>query len=211
LRSEERAGLVAAALLLLWGTVLTFPLHRFTTFLEDAGAAAVDLLPASVPFFVRGLILVVLLTAAELLLLFVSGTGFACFIPAAAFLMTTVFFCVRCIRTGVFGAAEGICLAAVLTVLAVLHFFKAEKILLWITDITIFSISAHLLASIVAAPLAAAYPALKTVLYITHYDDTFIGESFGGFLTLPAFVWGIFFMIIFTLPVIYYSFSRKKA
>ena len=49
------------------------------------------------------------------------------------------------------------------------------------------------------------------ILYIDNYHDTDLSGAFAGFLTLPAFVWGLFFMVITSLPVIYYSFSRRKA
>ena len=88
--------------------------------------------------------------------------------------------------------------------------FKAEKILLWEGDLFIFAISVHLFTSIVAAPLSS-YEVMDKILYIDNYHDTDLSGAFAGFLTLPAFVWGLFFMVITSLPVIYYSFSRRKA
>ena len=48
------------------------------------------------------------------------------------------------------------------------------------------------------------------IIYMDHYHDTDLSGPFAGFLTLPAFVWGLFFTVIISLPVIYYSFSRRK-
>jgi MoxR-like ATPase len=54
----------------------------------------------------------------------------------------------------------------VLILTALIHLFRAEKILLWEGDIFIYSISIHLITSIVAAPLAASYAVMDKILDI---------------------------------------------
>ena len=211
MRSEERAGIVAAVLLLLWGTILTFPFHLFTVFLERIVSTACGVVLGSAPVIVVQIIKIVLLSGIEVFLLLVSKTRFACYIPVTALLTTSVSFVLRSIQTRSFDTKTGVALAVVLILTALIHLFRAEKILLWEGDIFIYSISIHLITSIVAAPLAASYAVMDKILYIDHYHDTDMSGAFAGFLTLPAFVWGLFFMIILSLPVVYYSFSRKKA
>ncbi len=211
MRSEERAGIVAAVLLLLWGTVLTFPLHLFTVFLERVVNNACGMVLGSAPAVLVQIIKIVILTAVEILLLLVSKTRFACYIPVSALLLTSVSFVLRCIQIRYFDTKTGIALAIVLILTALIHLFRAEKILLWEGDLFIFSISVHLITGLVAAPLAASYVVMDKLLYIDHYHDTDMSGAFAQFMTLPAFVWGLFFVIILSLPVIYYSFSRKKA
>ncbi len=211
MRSEERAGIVAAVLLLLWGTVLTFPLHKFTVFLESSVNSAFGGLSEKMPAVVLAIIKIVILTAVEVALLLLSKTKFAYYIPAAAMFVTSLAFVIHTISIRIFDTKVGLALAIALILTALLHFLKAEKILLWEGDVFILAISVHLLTSIIAAPLAASSAVMDKILYIDHYHDTDMSGAFAGFLTLPSFVWGIFFMIIMSLPVIYYSFSRRKA
>lgn len=210
MRSEERAGIVAAVLLLLWGTILTFPLHKFTVFLEGSVHSVIGGLSDKLPAVVMSLITIVILTAVEVGLLLLSRTRLACYIPAAALFLTSMHFVIRSIRYRSFDSGIGITLAVILIITALLHLFRAEKILLWEGDFFIFAISAHLLTSLVAAPLSS-YEVMDKIIYMDHFHDTDMSVPFAGFLTLPAFVWGLFFMIIVSLPVIYYSFSRRKA
>ena len=211
MRSEERAGIVAAVLLLLWGTVLTYPLHSFTVFLETVVGDACDKLPDAVPLFAVSLIEVVILAGIEIMLLLLSKTGFAIYIPVSALFLTSVSFVLECIRIRIFDVRTGVALAIILVLTALLHLLRAEKILLWEGDVFIFAISIHLFTGLVAAPLAASSEVLGKIMFIDHYKDTSLAGGFDGFLTLPSFAWGIFFMILLSLPVIYYSFSRKKA
>ena len=210
MRSEERAGIVAAVLLLLWGTVLTFPLHKFTVFLESSVNTAFGSLIEKAPSVLGAVIPIVILTAVEVALLLLSRTKLACYVPAAAMFVTTAAFVSHTVRVRIFDTKIGAALAIVLILTALLHLFKAEKILLWEGDLFIFAISVHLFTSIVAAPLSS-YEVMDKILYIDNYHDTDLSGAFAGFLTLPAFVWGLFFMVITSLPVIYYSFSRRKA
>lgn len=211
MRSEERAGIVAAVLLLLWGTFLTFPFHLFTVFLERITDTACGVVLGSAPVIVVQIIKILLLAGVEILLLLVSKTRFACYIPVSALLLTSISFVLRSIQTRSFDTKTGAALAVILILTAIIHLFRAEKILLWEGDIFIYSISIHLIASLIAAPLAASYVIMDKILYINHYHDTDMSGAFAGFLTLPAFVWGLFFVILLSLPVVYYSFSRKKA
>lgn len=165
----------------------------------------------SAPVVLVQIIKIVLLSSVEILLLLVSKTRFAFYIPVSALLLTSVSFVLRCIQIRYFDVKTGVALAIILILTAVIHLFRAEKILLWEGDLFIFSISVHLITSLVAAPLAASYVVMDKLLYIDRYHDTDMSQAFEGFLTLPSFVWGLFFVIIFSLPVIYYSFSRKKA
>ena len=211
MRSEERAGIVAAVLLLLWGTIITYPLHSFTVFLETIVGDACGKLPDATPVFAVSLIEVVILAGIEVMLLLLSKTKFAVYIPVSALFLTSVSFVLECIRTRVFDVRTGVAMAIILVLTALLHLLRAEKILLWEGDVFIFAISIHLFTGLVAAPLADSSEVMGKILFIDHYKDTSLAGGFNGFLTLPSYAWGIFFIILLSLPVIYYSFSRKKA
>lgn len=211
MRSEERAGIVAAVLLLLWGTVLTYPIHIFTVFLERIVSTACGILPESMPAVVRAILVIAFLVGIEIMLLLISKTKFACFIPVTALALTSASFVLRSIQTRSFDAKTGAALAVVLVLTALFHLLKAEKVLLWEGDFFILAISAHLFTGLVAAPLVRYYDVMGKILYIDHFKDTFLAQPFEGFLTLPSFVWGLFFLILLSLPVVYYTFSRKKA
>ena len=211
MRSEERAGIVAAVLLLLWGTIITFPLHRFTVFLETAIGDACDKLPEAVPPFAVSVIVAVIMAGIEVMLLLLSKTKYALYIPVCALFLTSVSFILHSVRIRIFDVRTGVALAIILVLTALLHLFRAEKILLWEGDVFIYAISIHMFTGLVASPLASANEVMGKIMFIDHFKDTSLSAGFDGFLTLPAFAWGIFFMILLSLPVIYYSFSRKKA
>ena len=211
MRSEERAGIAAAVLLLLWGTVLTYPFHLFTVFLEDSVNLFCGKVLGTTHPILTALLTSVLMTATAVLLLILSKTGFAYFIPATALFVTSVSFIAEVAKTRTFEPKTGIALAVMLVITALLHLLKAERVILWEGDIFIYSICIHLLMGLVIAPLSYVNEVLRKILFVNHYNDTYLTAPFDGFLTLPAYAWGLFFMILLMLPVIYYSFSRRKA
>ena len=211
MRSEERAGIVAAVLLLLWGTVLTFPLHIFTNFLEGTVRGVLSGVLEAAPRAVGTGIIIVVLAAAEVLLLLLSKTNYAVYIPVTAVSISALAFVITCARTMIFDTRTGVTIGISLALLALVHILKLEKALIWISDLYIYSLSAFLFTALVAKPLASFSEVLGKLLYINRYQETDLSQPFAGFLTLPAAVWGIFFFILFSLPVVYYSFSRKKA
>ena len=111
--------------------------------------------------------------------------------------------------TGGFDGAAA-ALTVMLVITAVFHVLKFRKALLWEADIFIYSISVHAAAGLVFGPLSEAVPSVGRILYINRYDDSSIFDGFEGLLTLPPVIWGAFMFIIATLPVIYYTFSRRK-
>lgn len=211
MRSEERAGIVAAVLLLLWGTVLTLPLHIFTDFLHNTTRGVLKGILEAAPAAVSAGIVIIVLAGAQVLLLLLSKTNYAVYIPVTVVFVSAVAFIIRCARTMIFDTRTGVTLGITLAALALIHIFKLEKALIWICDLFIYSLSAFLFTGLIAKPLANWSATLSKVLYINHYQETDLTQAFSGVLTLPAGVWGTFFFILFTLPVVYYSFSRRKA
>jgi len=211
LRSEERAGILALILLLTWGTVLTMPLHEFTNLLANFVSDSAMRISEATPTAVVTILQLLSFTVIEVLLLVLSKTRFAYYIPVLATVAVGINITVSIAMYRSFDAGKAIAIGITLAVLAVLHITKAEKILIWICDLYIYSLSAFIVTGLLFIPLANRFPAVAPILYIKNYQTYDLGLAFSGFLTLPAIVWGVFFSIVLSLPVIYYTFSRRKA
>ncbi|MCQ2515623.1 MAG: hypothetical protein MJ094_02010 [Saccharofermentans sp.] len=202
---------MALILLLTWGTVITLPLHEFTDLLAGFVSKGVMRISEATPTAVVTILQLISFTVVEIILLLLSKTRFALYIPTVATVITTIHFVVNIAIWRYFDSTKGIALGITLALLAVLHVTKAEKILIWLCDFYIYSLSIFLATGLIFIPLANRFPKLAPILYIKNYQSYDLGASFSGFLTLPAIVWGAFFMVLLSLPVIYYTFSRRKA
>lgn len=211
MRSEERAGILALILLLTWGTILSLPLHEFTNLLADLVGNSVMRISEATPTAVVTILQLLSFTAVEVLLLLLSRTKAVLYIPTVATVLSSIPFIIDIAVSRQFDSKRGIALIVVLVILAVLHVTKAEKILIWVSDLYIYSLSLFLITGLIFIPLANRFPAIAPILYIKNYQTYDLGIAFSGFLTLPSIVWGVFFMIILSLPVIFYTFSRRKA
>ena len=211
MRSEERAGILALILLLTWGTVITLPLHEFTNLLAKFVGDSAMRISEATPTAVVTLLQLISFTVVEVLLLLLSKTRFAVYIPTVVTVITSIHFVVNIALWRYFDTTRGIALGIALCVLAILHVTKAEKILIWVCDLYIYSLSAFLVTGLIFIPLANRFPRMAPLFYIKNYQSYDLGLAFSGFMTLPAIIWGVFFMIILSLPVIYYTFSRRRA
>lgn len=202
---------MALILLLTWGTVLTLPLHEFTDLLASLVSEGSMRISNTTPTAVVTILQLISFTLVEVVLLLVSKTKLAPYIPAFITITISIHYVVDIIVLRSFDSKRTVALGFTLALLVLLHLLKAEKVLIWICDLFIYSLSIFLVTGLVFIPLANRFPVIAPVLYIKNYQAYDLGAPFSGFLTLPAMVWGVFFVIIFSLPVIYYTFSRRKA
>lgn len=210
MRSEERAGVIAAILLFTWGTLVTEPLHIFTNLLFtilEAGTSKLSLTSDS-----RGGVLVIIVAAAVLTLVFMllTRTKAVVYMPCAFVIMTTIGYVTRCIINKRTSVSSAVAISLALAAIGIVYILKLEKVVLWIADVYIISIGMHILTGAFFIPLKGIHPVLDKILYVTLRQHGNLMKPFAGFLHIPAAVWGIFFTILLLLPTVYYSFSRKK-
>lgn len=202
---------MALILSFIWGTVLSLPLHAFTGFLSDISDTVTTNLLPSVPDASAMIIKILIIAAVEVLLLILSKTRFAYFIPVTGFCLTGLMFVLRSVTGRSVDASYAVAIGIAVAVLAVLHVLKAEAALLWACDAVIYSISIYLATGLVFKPLSYLGKAADVIFYIKNYQSDDLASAFAGFLTLPGLVWGVFFFVLLTLPVVYYTFSRRSS
>lgn len=210
MRSEERAGIIVSVLLLFWGTLITEPFRICTLFFCRGAQIALGKIKVNPDGLAGVLLTIVFMTLLSVALLIISKAKAGSYIPVVMFAVTLVGYMIKALRDGYTDLRKAIALIIIVAVLGVVYFFKAERILIWISDICIFSIPVFLLAGLLTMPLGRLSATMGKILYINNYQRFDLTLPFEGFLTLPGIVWGIFFLILVSLPQIYYSFSRRR-
>jgi len=208
LRSEERAGIVFAVMLFLWGTIICDPFRIFARYLIRVSDRAFNYI--GMPGIVSSILMVVLICLLTLLLLKISGTRFVVFIPCAIAAACLGGFTVWGFVKGEVYVPEAVVLAIPVVILIVLYLFKLDRILTWVADVYIFSLPVALITYLITYPLSRTFPGISKILYINRYCDVDLTAPFGGLAGIPGFVWGIFLFIIAALPMIYLSLGKRK-
>lgn len=209
-RSEERAMIVAAVLLLLWGTLITEPLHICTDFFWRGCLKAVSILKLSEHIKTQTILTTILFSIIFVGLMYLSGKGIYRYIPVFYFSLCSLYLILRFFVKRQFDIRAIAGLAAGLAVTLILHLIRSDKLLKWEADLCILSGSAFLLTGYVFKPLIRRADILSKIFYIARYQQVDTGSAFGGFLSIPAEVWGGFIFAIVTLPMAFYSVSRDK-
>ena len=208
MRSEERAGIVFAVMLFLWGTVVCDPFRIFARYLIRVSDRVFTSI--GIPGIVSGILMTVLICLLTLVLLKISNTGFVIFIPCAIAAACLGGFTVWGFVKGEVYVPEAVVLAIPVVILIVLYLFKLDKILIWVADVYIFSLPLALITYLITYPLSRSFPALGKILYINRNCDVDLTAPFAGIAGIPGFVWGIFFTVIAALPIIYVTLGRRK-
>lgn len=210
MRSEERAGLIAAILLFTWGTLVTEPLHIFTNLvfaLIEKGEAKLSLASDGK---VGVLVTIVVASVLSLVLMLLTRTRLVTYMPCAFVIITTIGYVTKCIIGKHYVLSSTIAISLALAAIGIVYILRLERVVLWIADIYIISIGMHILTGAFFIPLKGIASFLDKILYVTLRQHGNLMKPFAGFLHIPAPVWGIFFTILLLLPTVYYSFSRKK-
>ena len=210
MRSEERAGLIAAILLFTWGTLVTEPLHIFTNLIFTLIETGTTKLSLSSDTKAGILVIVVIAAALSLVLMLLSRTKIVVYMPCAFVIMTTIGYVTKCILNKRTAVSSAVAISLTLAAIGIVYILRLEKVVLWIADIYILSIGMHILTGAFFIPLKGLNPVLDKILYVTLRQHGNLMKPFAGFIHIPAAIWGIFFTILLLLPTVYYSFSRKK-
>lgn len=210
MRSEERAGLVTAILLVLWGTLLTEPFHVFTDYLYSVLSHLQASMGITTGSVLSSLLIAVILTVICIVLLLMTKTRAAEYIPCGVFCITGVILLVRTISAREFFVKEAVIICIALAAIAILHAAALRKALLWVCDFTVLSIPVFLLVALVTKPLGALGKTIGKILYINSRQGGELAHSFAGLFGLPALLWGAFIFILLALPIIYNCISKRR-
>ncbi len=210
MRSEERSGIIAIALILLWGTLITEPFRYFAEIISNgidkvsdaAGIMHGGKIESIVISVAIGIIAIILLKLSSLKAGHVIGPFMSC-IALAVFL-------INCLRYDDINKGKFAALVIAVVLIFVLAIIRAEKILIWITDAFILALPVYLLVSWVFVPISLISDKVHKYMFICRRSFTNLANAFADFLTVPAIVWGIFFFILTALPVIYFIPGRRK-
>ncbi|MBR6880912.1 MAG: hypothetical protein IKN14_07525 [Clostridiales bacterium] len=210
MRSEERAGIVFIALLVLWGTLVTEPFRIFADLLYEGACGLVKVTGLSAEGMIGNTLVIILLAAVTVLLMLFSRGRSVIYLPC---LITAVCLIIEIVRVAIsHKTADSVTVS--LTVFAalifIMHLFRAETVLTWAADIYIISLPVLLFTGLVIMPLASKGGAIKKILYASRYQSCDLASVYNDLLALPAIVWGIAAFILAGLPVVYYSFYRRK-
>lgn len=210
MRSEERAGLIAAILLFTWGTLVTEPLHIFTDFLFDMLMTTGHKLGMASDGRLIIIVTAVAMALISLLFMLVSKTEIGDYIPCAVMLIIVAAFVTRSVVYRSYSVKQAIAVAVILAVTGVLYIAKLQRAVLWASDICILSVGIHLITGFVFVPIASINKITGRIFYITRYQHTDLSAPFADYIHIPAIAWGIFFAVLLVLPTAYFAFSRKK-
>jgi len=211
LRSDERSGAVFAVLLLLWGTLVAEPLHIYTHYFRKIVTHVTGLLGADNNSVWVSLVIVIVMTAAGCLLIKITETHFAPYLASVLTVLITVGYIINSI---IDKDMSVICMAALgsyLAVIAIMHLAHKDDLLVWISDMYVFSHAVYVICNMMCIPLSRLGDTMSKILYITNYKDTDLAAPFDGLFSLPGSVWGSFIAVIAVIPFVYFALTRRKA
>ena len=210
MRSEERSGIIAIALILLWGTLITEPFRYFTELIF--GGADKLLLKTGITECgkIEGIIMSVFFGVNAIILIKLSSLKRGIFIGVFLFCLAFTAFLTTCLVEGRIrtGALIVFCVFSIAFILA--SIFKIESFFIWITDAFLLSFPVFLLFSWILDHIAQMSERASKILFVCRKSTTDLALPFKGFLTAPALVWGVFIFILSVLPVIYFIPGRRK-
>ena len=210
MRSEERAGVIAAILLFTWGTLVTEPLHIFTEFIFDVLMTAGHKLGMASGGRMIMITATVAMAVISLLLMLISKTEIGDYIPCAVMFIIVTAFVTKAVVFKSYSVKQAIAVAVTLAVIGVLYICKLQRVMLWATDVFIMSIGMYIITGFVFIPIAGINKITGRIFYIARYQHADLSAPFDGFIHIPAIAWGVFFAVLLVLPTAYYAFSRRK-
>ena len=210
MRSEERAGIVAAILLFTWGTLVTEPLHIFTDFIFELLKIVEHKIGLSSGGRAGTLIAILVMAVISLVLMLVSRTDICDYIPCGVMVFSVAGFVIESIVFRSYNTKQAIAVAVALALIGVLYFGKFRRAMICAADVCILSLGMYILTGLVFVPLSKINNVTSKIFYVTGYQHGDLSAPFAGMFHIPAIVWGIFFAVLLMLPTAYYAFSRKK-
>lgn len=210
MRSEERFGIIYAALLLLWGTLITEPLRIYTGYFHDAIADVTDAAGMDPAGKIGTAIAVAGMTVMVMLLMIPARTAWYRFLPVILMTLTLAIFLIRCLGDKKVDKRSAAALLTAEIIIGCLHLLKAERALLWACDTCICSLSVYVTCGLIIKPLSDLGNVADKILYAAGYVDQDMSSAYDDMLSLPGYVWGIFIGILLLIPQVYCSFNGRK-
>lgn len=211
MNSSERYGIIAIAMLLLWGTSVTEPFRYFA----EKCCRVISICETSIGLEPEGKIGVIasafIIVGITLLMMFIRAV-----VPesdySSALLAALV---AAAILVGSFKYMEvdfslAIPVMIWIFIIAVCSILKQTRVLMWITDCFVMALPVFLVNSFIFTPVRSAGWKISKFMFSAAKAKADFGTCFSGFLSVPFIVWGIFFAIMFSLPVVYFSFRGRK-
>ncbi len=203
MRSEERSGIVFLFVLFLWGTPVTEPFRVFAEYLSEflfycCGKVklAEDGIPANILNFV-------FLCIIGVLLLVLSKTRFVTAIPLISLQLTIIVMIADILRDYIFDVKKMAIYLVLLLAVSLIFVLRKEKFLIWTADLYIFSIPVFLLCGLLLKNF-------KALNFIAGKQTVSYADRFDGIFGINGILWGIFWLILVFLPLIYNIPGRRK-
>ena len=210
MRSEERFGIIYAALLLLWGTLITEPLRIYTDYFHEflsEGFEAAGLAPEGKA---GTLAAAVGMTVIAIILMIPSRTQVYRFVPVTLMTVTLAVFLIRCLGDKHVDKRSAAALMIAEILIGLMHLLKSETVLLWASDTCIYSLSIYVTCGLMIKPLSGLGGVADKILYAARYVPSDLAAPFDDVLSMPGYVWGIFIGVLLLIPQIYCVFMGRK-
>lgn len=211
MRSEERSGIIAIVLILLWGTLATEPFRYFA----GITGRGIDLV-LSKAGIVSGGKICVLITSAVIValtvgLLLFSKKEFGKYVAPIAVSIDLLVFLIGCLRSGSVNIKMAIVLIVSVVIILLIYIIKLETAWVWLSDAFILSFPVFLVSSWLFVPISKISTKVGKFFFIAFKSTEDYAAAFKGLFSIPKLIWGIFFVILLMLPVLYFIPERRKA
>ena len=211
MRSEERSGIIAIVLILLWGTLATEPFRYFAGITGKGIGLALSKVKV-----VEGGKICVLVTSAVILLLTVgllllSKTDFGKYVAPIAVSIDLLVFLIGCLLNKNINVKMAIVLIVSVVIVLLIYILKLETVWVWLSDAFILSFPVFLVSSWLFVPIAKISTKVGKFFFIAFKSTEDYAAAFKGLFSIPKIVWGIFFAVLLMLPVLYFIPERRKA
>lgn len=145
----------------------------------------------------------IIMTIISVLLLLLSKSRVVVAIPLVALQLTILMFISAIIKNSIFDIKRMAIYLIMLIALSVLFALRMKKLLIWIADIYIFSFPVFMLTGL----FLKNFDKLK---FITSKQTVDFTTNFAGKFGVNGIIWGLFFIVLVLLPVIYNIPGRQK-
>ena len=211
MRSEERSGIIAIVMILLWGTLATEPFRYFAEITAGGISFSLSAIGLKAGGKISVLVISVLLVILTLALLILSKKELGKYVPPVAVTLSLLVFLIRCLITGSIETKSAAYLIVSVVLVLLIYLLKLETVWIWLSDAFILAFPVFLLSSWVFVPVSKISAKASRYFFISLKSTTDYAEAFKGLFSIPKIIWGIFFAVLFMLPVLYFIPERRKA
>ena len=210
MRSEERSGIIAIVMILLWGTLVTEPFRYFATIIAEGINYVLEKIHVPHAGKLEVIIASVVIVLITLLLLFLSRGELGKYLAPIGVSCSLIVFMLRSFLKRSVDVKTAVALIAFVLIILVLYLLKIERIWIWASDAFILSLPIFLLSSWMLVPISRISSKVGKFFFLTFRSSEDYAVAFKGLFSIPKIVWGIFFAILFILPIAYFVPERRK-